>query len=166
MEPPIKEPSVSVTDIALSDVSLQTMTVNTTVVINNPNPIGAKLNKVTFDVYYLDEGEHYLGHGERSGIDVRENGNTTVTIPVTIGNIPALKAMGSLVQKGSMTLNVNGSAFIDVKVTSFEKPFKQSRQFQSSDIEGLLPVTSIPGTSINVTDKLQQLGGLLGAVSG
>jgi LEA14-like dessication related protein len=166
MEPPIKEPSVLVTDIAVSDVSLQTMTVNTTVIINNPNPIGAKLNKVAFDVYYLDEGENYLGHGERSGIDVKENGNTTVTIPVTIGNIPALKAVGSLVQKGSITLNVNGSAFIDVRVTSFEKRFEQSRQFQLSDFEGLLPVTSIPGTSINVTDKLQQLGGLLGAVSG
>ena len=164
MEPPIKEPAVSVQDIALSDVSLMTMTVNTTVVINNPNPIGAKLNRVAFDVYYLDDTENYLGHGERSDIEVKENGNTTITIPVTIGNIPAFQAVGSLVRKGSITVKVNGSAFIDVKVTSFEKRFEESRQFQATDFKALIPVTSLAGTSMNVTDKLQQLGGFLDIV--
>ncbi|MDP3563528.1 MAG: hypothetical protein Q8R70_03465, partial [Methanoregula sp.] len=55
LESPIKEPTVSVSDIALSDVSLKTMTVDTTIVIHNPNPVGAKLNKIAFDVYYLDD---------------------------------------------------------------------------------------------------------------
>ncbi|MDD1690676.1 MAG: hypothetical protein LUQ66_08455 [Methanoregula sp.] len=64
-EPPVKEPTVEVTDIALSDVSLQTMTVNTTVNIYNPNPVGATLNKVAFDVYYLDDTSHYLGTGNK-----------------------------------------------------------------------------------------------------
>ncbi len=54
-DPPVKDPVVSVSDIELSDVSLQTMTVNTTVVIFNPNPLGAKLNKVTFDVSSPDD---------------------------------------------------------------------------------------------------------------
>jgi LEA14-like dessication related protein len=161
MEPPVKEPTVSVQDIALSDVSLQTMTVNTTVVIFNPNAVGAKLSKVAFDVYYLDKGLKYLGHGEQSTIEVKNNGNTTVTIPVTIGNVPAFNALGSLVRKGSLTLNVNGSAFIDVKVTSFEKRFEQSKQFPLSEFESLLPVTSF-----NLTDTAQQLGGFLNAESG
>ncbi len=161
MEPPIKEPSVSVGDIALSDVSLRAMTVNTTVVIFNPNPLGARLNKVAFDVYYLDDGLNYLGHGEKSDIGVKENGNTTVIIPVTIGNIPALQATGSLVRKGSLILKVNGSAFIDVKVTSFEKRFEQSREFQASEFEGILPLNSLSGTSINITEGLAQLGGFL-----
>lgn len=163
-EPPIKEPVVSVQDIELYDVSLKTMTVNTTVVIYNPNPIGAKLNKITFDVYYLDEHENYLGHGEKSDIYVKENGNTTVTIPVTIGNIPALQALGSFVRKGSITLKVNGSAFIDVKVTSFEKQFEMTREFQATDYPALAPLTSLSGTSINITDKLQQFGGFLDKV--
>lgn len=164
-EPPIKEPTVTVSDIALSDVSLQAMTVNTTVNIYNPNPVGAKLNKLAFDVYYLTDTRNYLGHGEKSNIEVKENGNTTVTIPVTIGNVQAVNAVGSLIQKGSIMLNINGSAFIDVKVTSYEKRFEQSREFQASEFEGLLPVTTIPGTDINVADKIQQLGGLLGSVS-
>ena len=166
MEQPLKEPTVAVSDIALSDVSLQTMTVNTTVIISNPNPIGAKLNRVSFDVYYFDDTEHYLGHGEQPGFDVGALGNTSVTIPVKIGNIPALQAVGSLVRKGSITLKVNGSAFIDVKVTSFEKRFEQTREFQASDFKNLLSATSLAGTSLNVTEKVAQARGILGALSG
>ncbi len=132
MESPIKEPAVSVSNISLSDVSLKTMTVNTTVVIYNPNPIGAKLNKVAFDVYYLDDTRNFLGHGEKSDIDVKENGNTTVTIPVIISNTPAINAMAALVSKGSITLNVNGSAFIDIKVTEYEKHFEKNQVFRSA----------------------------------
>ena len=150
-ESPVKDPEVTVSDIALSDLSLRTMTVNTTVNIYNPNPVGAKLNKVTFDVYFLDGSRNYLGHGEKSGIDVKENGNTTVIIPVIIDNIPAVNAVGSLVQKGSTTLNVNGSAFIDVKVTSFEKRFEQSREFKASEFPGLIPAFNIPGTDVLVS---------------
>jgi LEA14-like dessication related protein len=132
-EPPIKDPVVTVSDIGLSDVTLQTMTVNATVVIFNPNPIGAKLNKVAFDVYYLDDTPNFLGHGEQTDIDVISSGNTTVTIPVTIGNMQAIRAAATLVRKGSLTLTVNGSALIDVRVTSFEKRFEQSREFHLRD---------------------------------
>jgi LEA14-like dessication related protein len=165
MEPPIQEPSVSVSDMALANVSLQAITVNTNVTIFNPNPIGAKLNKVAFDVYYLDDSWNYLGRGEKDNIDVKSNGNTTVTIPVTVGTVQAVSAVGSLVRKGSITLRVNGSAFIDVKVTSFEKQFEETRELRASDIEGLIPLATLQGTSINISDKLQQLGGLLGSVT-
>jgi len=93
-EPPIKDPVVTVSDIGLSDVTLQTMTVNATVVIFNPNSIGAKLSKAAFDIYYLDDTPNFLGHGEQTDIDVISSGNTTVTIP-TIGNIQAIRAVAT-----------------------------------------------------------------------
>jgi len=160
-ESSVKQPTVTVSNIALSDVTLQTMTVNTTVNIFNPNPVSARLNKVAFDVYYRDDTEHYLGHGEQTGIDVKENGNTTVTIPVKIGNVQALQVVGSLVQKGSITIRVNGSTSIDLKVISYELPFEQSRKFMISDFKGLIPVSSL-----NVTEKLEQARGILDALSG
>lgn len=163
-EPPIKDPVVTVGNISLSDVTLQTMKVNTTVNIYNPNPIGAKLNKLAFDLYYLDGSRNFLGHGEKADIEVKENGNTSVIIPVSISNVQAVNAAESLIRNGNITLYVNGSAFIDVKVTSFEKPFEQSREFQASEFSGLIPAT-IPGTDINVSEGIQQLGGLLGSVS-
>ena len=142
------------------------MTVNTTFTLYNPNPAGAKLTKVAFDVFYLDDTQNYLGHGEQTNITVINNGNTTITIPVTIGTMQALGATGSLVRKGSITLNVNGSAFIEVKVTSFEKRFEQTKTIPLSDLESFLALNTLPGTSVNVTDTLQQPGSLLDVVSG
>ncbi len=165
-EPPIQEPFVSVREITVSDISLEAIKVNTTIVIFNPNPVDAKLTKVALDLYYLDDAPNYLGHGEQSTIDVIKNGNTTVDLPVTIGNVQALKALGSLVQKGAITLYVNGSARIYIQGKSFETPFEQSKEFRARDFESLLPLTTIPGTSVNVTEKLQQLKGLLDAVRG
>jgi LEA14-like dessication related protein len=165
-EPPIQEPSVWVSDITVSDISLETIQVNTTIIIFNPNPVEAKLTTVALDLYYLDDTNNYLGHGEESTIDVIKNGNTTVNLPVTIGNVKALKALGSLVQKGSITLYVNGSAGMDINGKSFEKPFEQSKEFRARDFESLLPMTTIPGTSVNITEKLQQLRGLVESVRG
>ena len=163
-QPVLKDPVVTIGDIALSEVSLQAMMVNTTVNIFNPNPVGADLRKVAFDVWYLDDTPHYLGHGERSGITVKENGNTSVTIPVRIGTVQAAQGVGSLVQKGSILIRINGSAVIDLKLTTYEKPFEQTQKFSASEFTGLLPAT-IPGTDINVSEGIQQLGGLLGSVS-
>ncbi len=166
-EPPVKEPVVTVTDISLSEISLRTMTVNTTVRIHNPNPIGAELSKVTFSVYYRDGSDTYIGHGEKTGIEVKESGNTTVVIPVTMENVPAVTAVGSFIRKGSITILVNGSAFIDVKVTSFEKKFSQSRTFRYEDFRDRLPLSSIEETTgINVSERLQQAKGFLDTVAG
>ena len=159
-EPPIQQPTVTVSDITLSDVSLRTMTVNTTVLINNPNAIGAHVNRVAFNVYYLDaKTPQYLGHGERNNVDIRENGNTSLIIPVTISNMQALKAIGTLAEKGSITLRVNGSAFVDVKVTEFELPFVQEKEFAASEFEAYLPVSALG--SINVTEKVGQIKDIL-----
>jgi hypothetical protein len=38
------------------------MKVNTTVTIFNPNPPGAKLPKVVFDVVYFNDTQNYPGH--------------------------------------------------------------------------------------------------------
>ena len=73
MEPPVQEPTVSVRDISVSEVSLQTITVNTTVMISNPNPVAGKINKIAFDLYYLDDSQNYLGHGEQSALDLPED---------------------------------------------------------------------------------------------
>ncbi len=165
-EPPVKKPVVTVSDISLADVSFQTMTVNATITIFNPNPVGATLSRVTFDVYYFDESGHYLGHGEQKNINVKENGNTSVVIPVTIGTVPAVQAVGSLVKNGDIILRVNGTAAVDIKVTDYEIPFEESRKFQASEFAGLVPEVSVAGTSVNVMEKLGQAQDILHALTG
>ena len=164
-QPALEDPVVTVGNITLSDVSLQAMTVNTTVNIFNPNPVGADLKNVAFDVWYIDESPHYLGHGEQSGITVKESGNTSITIPVKIGTVEAVQGVGSLIQKGTLLIRVNGSAAIDLKLTTYDKPFEQTREFSVSEFEDLIPVKTIPGTDMSVSEGIQQLGGLLGSVS-
>lgn len=165
-EPPLKKPGVTVTDIALSDVSLRTMTVNATVNIHNPNPVGATLSRVAFDVWYDDDGRHYLGHGEQAGIAVRENGNTTTVIPVKIGTLPAVQAAGSLVKNGAITIRVNGTASVDLKVVQYDVPFEETRSFEAGEFAGLVPDVSLAGTSVNVPEKLEQARDLLSAFTG
>jgi LEA14-like dessication related protein len=164
-QPALKDPVVTIGNITLSDVSLRTMTVNTTVNIFNPNPVEADLRKIAFDVWYITDTPHYLGHGEQSGVTVKENGNTSITIPVRIGTIEAAQGVGSLIQKRSLQIRVNGSAVIDLRLTSYEKPFEQTRTFSVSEFEGLIPISIIPGTNISVAEGMQQLGDLLNAVS-
>ena len=103
---------------------------------------------------------------ENVTIDVKENGNTTVIIPVSVSNIPAIQAFGSLVQKGNLTVKVNGSAFVDIKVTEYELPFQQQRVFTTEDFEAFMPLSALGGTGINISGGLQQLGGLLGSLAG
>ena len=150
--PAVKQPAVTVSDISLAGISLTKMTVNTTVVISNPNPVGANLNRVGFDVEYLDGTPQYLGHGEVREVDIAPDGNTSVTIPVTVGNLQALKALGSLSEKGAITLRVNGSAAIDMAVAEYEVPFTQEKEFAASEFEAYLPVSAI--ASINVSEKI------------
>ncbi|HII99885.1 MAG TPA: LEA type 2 family protein [Methanoregula sp.] len=163
-EPPLKEPTVTVTDITLADISLRSMTINTTILIDNPNPVGANLNKLAFSMYYLDGTPQYLGHGERYEVDIRENGNTSITIPVTVSNVQALKAIGTLAKEGSITLKVNGSAFIDVAVTEYEMPFEQSREFAASEFDVYFPVSTI--ASLNVTEGIRTAKDLFSQVTG
>ena len=156
-QPPLKEPVVTVGEISLSDVSLQAMNVNTTINVFNPNPVGADLRNVTFDVWYIDDAEHYLGHGEKSGIPIQANGNTSVTIPVKIGTVQAAQGIAALVQKGSITIRVNGSAFIDLRLMTIEKKFAQTEVFLASEFTGLIPAP------INLTENLGQAQDLLSA---
>lgn len=160
-QPALQDPAVTIGEIALSDVSLQAMTVNTTIIIFNPNTVGADLERVAFDVWYIDDMPQYLGHGEQSDIQVKENGNTSITIPVKIGTAEAAQAVGSLVRKGTLRIRINGSATIDLRLTTFEKPFEQTRDFSVSDFDYLLPKKTIYGTDISVAEGIQQLGSLL-----
>jgi len=162
-EAPVKQPVVTVTDVTLSDVSLRTLTVNTTVNIFNPNPVGADLKRTAFDLYYVAGGSaRYLGHGELKGFRVRESGNTSVTIPVKIGTVPAAQAVGTLVKDGSLTVKVNGTAAIDLNVISYDLPFEQERVFYAEAFTSLVPEISVAGISVNTSDAINQGRGILG----
>lgn len=164
-EPPVKQPVVTVTDVMLSDVSLRTLTVNTTVNIFNPNPVGADLRKTAFDIWYVTGGsDQYLGHGELSGFSVKESGNTSVTIPVKVGTVQAVQAIGTLVKDESLTVKVNGTAAIDLKLMTYDLPFEQQRVFYLTEFTNLLPEVSVAGMTVNTTEVISQGREILGTL--
>ena len=61
------------------------------VAVFNPHPAGAKLRKVVPDVYSIDDTHTYRVHGENPAIDIINNGDTTITIPVIIGNVTTVQ---------------------------------------------------------------------------
>ncbi len=121
----IKKPTVNVESVTPSGIGLSSVTFNVKIAIDNPNPFGAHLTKLAFDIYYYDNGYHYLGHGEKKDISIKANGVTEVTVPVKVEDIQVLKTLFTLAKSGKVKLKVKGTAYIDLKVTSFGIPFEE-----------------------------------------
>lgn len=141
------------------------MTVNATVLVTNPNPIGGRLNRVDFDLFYIDDTRHHLGHGEQTNIDIKADDTTAVTIPVTLDNVHSLQALASFAKRGSLLLEVNGSAFVDIRVMSYERPFVRNATFYTRDFTSFLPQTPALPESMNITEGLRKLDGFLTSVA-
>lgn len=125
----IQRPTVTVSDITVRGITLQTLDLDTHIIIDNPNPVGANLTRITLDIYYLENGEpKYLGHGEKYNVEVRSQGQTTVTVPVVVENQQIIRAVVEAARRGAITIRVSGSAFMDLRVTTFEIPFEASRE--------------------------------------
>ncbi len=119
----IKKPTVNVVSVKPSSVTPTSVILNVKVRIDNPNPIGAHLTKIEFDIYNQNR---YLGHGEKKDVSIKANGITEITIPVKIEDIQAIKALYTLAKNGEITLKIKGTAYVDLKITSFGIPFEQT----------------------------------------
>jgi LEA14-like dessication related protein len=128
--PQYQEPTVTVDGIAIENITLSSIDLQVRLTITNPNPVGATLQQVSFDVYFLAGGEQmFLAHGERGGFNVRPEGDTTISIPVTVDNVRLVQVVISLLQEGAVTFRVSGSGTFDVGgVTTFEVPFNETTE--------------------------------------
>lgn len=132
--PELARPTIAVDGIAVENVSLSALDLTVRLTVSNPNPVGATLENVSFDLYFLDGGESkFLAHGEKTGFDIRPDGDTTVAIPVRVDNLRLVQATLAVLREGSITFRVSGSATVDFGVAVFEDvPFNR-------DVEVSLP---------------------------
>ena len=125
---PLREPTVTVTSISLEGISLTSISIGTEIRVENPNPVGITLANLTFDLFYeTDDGQRYLGHGGKENLTIPKNSTSTFHIPVEIGNVQALQALGVLVKKGSLSLVARGMATVDLKLTTVRIPFEKRK---------------------------------------
>ncbi|MDG6256984.1 MAG: LEA type 2 family protein [Methanomicrobiaceae archaeon] len=119
--PEIARPTITVDGIAVENVSLSALDLSVRLTVSNPNPVGATLDDVSFDLYFLDGGEQkFLAHGERDGFEIRPGGDTTVAIPVRVDNLRLVQTVLALFRDGAVTFRVSGSATVDFGVVAFE----------------------------------------------
>ncbi|HIH69644.1 PEGA domain-containing protein [Methermicoccus shengliensis] len=127
--PQIEKPTVTVDSVSVKNVAPRALDLEVRVIVSNPNSIGAHLTKVVFDIYYLKNGEQkYLGHGELRDVDIRSQGDTTITVPITVDNSRAIAGLRELAKSGAVKIKVSGSAYLDLKATTLEIPFEKTKE--------------------------------------
>jgi len=121
----IKDPRISVKDAAVRSFSLKNLNLEVTLLVENINPVGITMKTITFDLFYQTGTEWtYLSHGERDRFKIK-SGSNEVIIPITINNAALLCALKNMVMKGSINLQIKGTASPDFLLFAPKIPFTQ-----------------------------------------
>ncbi|MCK9297573.1 hypothetical protein HL657_00755 [Methanoculleus sp. YWC-01] len=125
--PALQEPTITLAGVTVENVTRESIDLSLRLVVDNPNPVGATLARVSFDAYFLDGGQWvFLAHGEQGGIAIRPEDETTVTIPVTVDNLRLVQAFLRALRDGAITLRVSGTGIVDYGIATFEIPFERT----------------------------------------
>ena len=129
-----KKPTVTVDSIEFKNINTQETNLNVRLIVDNPNPIGAHVNEISFKIFYINEnGElKYLGDGEKNNVDITA-GKNVLDIPVSLSNKELIKALGENVGKGNLKLEIDGYATVDLKVSNINIPFKREKTVKLPD---------------------------------
>jgi|LSQX01.2.fsa_nt_gb LEA14-like dessication related protein len=127
MAPALQEPTITLSGVGIENITPGSTDLLLHFIIDNPNPIGATLTRVSFDVYFIDGGQWvFLAHGERGGFEIQPNAETAVSIPVTVDNLRLVQGLLQGLADGGVTLRVTGSGVLDFGITTFEVPFDRT----------------------------------------
>ncbi len=131
-----REPTIELSEINIKEISFGITTLEAEAILNNPNPMGANLDRITYDLYFLngEDDWEFLASGAQEDISIEANGNTTLYMPLRIDNMQALVAAFMGFHRESMTFKVNGSAFFDLKIISYEVPFERVMVLSEDDM--------------------------------
>jgi LEA14-like dessication related protein len=123
-------PRVQVTSIALREVSLTEVAVDVTVRVENPNSIGATIDRIAYDIHFRrnDDWVH-LGEADRTE-DVYIAGKEEASIDITheVGTLSAVTMLSQVIrQAGKVDVRAQGTVWIKVGPVSMEVPFERIR---------------------------------------
>jgi len=121
----LKEPIIAIHNVALRSFSLQDLTLDVSLNVDNPNPVGISAKSLSFDLFYKDRNEWvYLSHGERARFKINTR-NNRVIIPVTASNAVLLTALVGMVAKGEIMIRISGIAMPDFLLFAPKVPFSR-----------------------------------------
>ena len=121
----LKEPIIAIHNVALRSFSLQDLTLDVSLNVDNPNPVGISAKSLSFDLFYKDRNEWvYLSHGERARFKINTI-NNRVIISVTASNAALFTAIVGMVAKGEITIRISGIAMPDFLLFAPKAPFSR-----------------------------------------
>ena len=138
----IKKPTVEVIGVEIVDITLTTIELNLTLTVDNPNPFGATLNRIEYEVEY-QAGDEWrpLGAGVREEpIGIRANGSSTFEVPATVTSAELVRALFILLGPGGgeLPVKISGEAWLDVELTSVRIPFETTQTISVTFAAGLI----------------------------
>jgi hypothetical protein len=102
---------------------LRNLSLNVTLLVENPNPVGLKLRAIVFNIYYKQENQWiFLSHGKQAGIALRP-GSNEMSIPIIVKNAGLVGVLSDMIKTDSFTLQIKGTAAPDFLVVAPEIPF-------------------------------------------
>lgn len=142
----VREPRVTYENMELKDFSLFEGTVLFNLRIDNPNPIGFLLERVSYDLK-LDDKDFIAGVLDQ-GINLRANGSEPFQLPVTVNFMKLFQNVSDFVKKDEVPYDLSGT----FNIYMFTIPFRA---------RGKLPVPRIPEISLqNIDVKELSLNGV------
>ncbi|WP_053948313.1 LEA type 2 family protein [Halolamina sediminis] len=122
----IGAPSVVVVDNAFGPVNESTTTIESEIVVDNPNPFGLRLGGLTID-YAVEMNGVRMATGGREGLGVNASGNSSIPLTTRMNNDRIPPWWVTHVENGeNTTLTVDASIHSDLLGQSFDPQIERS----------------------------------------
>lgn len=108
----IKTPTVTFDNVSLKEATLFQSTLEITYNISNPNPVGLKLNDVSYRL--VIDGKTVAEGSQPQGVMLPGNGSEKTTLPFTVSYMESVESVVDLFKKDSLPYEVSGSFKIGV----------------------------------------------------
>ena len=119
--------NAEITSITLREIGLTRLSVDIGVMVENPNPIGATVDRVAYDIYFQLNNEWvHLGRADKDeNIAIGSHEQVTVEVTHEIGTLSVVRMLlQAFLQQGVVDIKASGSVWIKIWFMSFEIPFE------------------------------------------
>lgn len=135
----IVKPNVRIYDVEIYPDGINLKNLTLTLKLDKSNDIALNINKIYYNVYFLNQYDSKftsIGDGESTEKNEWNYRWKTVSIPTRIKNETAFKILyQNYTEYKPITIKVNGSIFLDLKISSYEIPFETTKEIKKSDYE-------------------------------
>jgi LEA14-like dessication related protein len=129
-------PTVQVTNVALGGISMEKIDFLVDLEINNPNPIGAKVSTVDYNLFLDDEP---LMSGQlQPNVQIKASGITPASVTVSVGFNEAIQIFTRVLGQDTVAYKVTGKVHIASPIGDIPIPFTHEGELPNLDPSDLM----------------------------